>query len=151
MRFVIAEKPETYDAGVAAVRLGATPRELALELVASPIEAAQTTPVPLTLTVRAWPVASSYVRNDLVRTVSAMIERHAPGFMQIVNNCDVLEPPDGDAFSTTRLLAGASQRIETAIPGLLLCGIDAEPIHAVSGRAARQAAGIALHKKARAR
>lgn len=153
MRFVIAEKPETYDAALAAVRLGATPRDLALELVASPVELAQAPPAPLTLTVRAWPVAPSYVRNDLVRTVSALIERHAPGFMQIVNNCDVLEPQDGDAFSMTRLLAGASQRIETSVPGLLLCGIDAEPVHAVSGRAARQAAGlaIALHKKARAR
>ncbi len=153
MRFVVAERPETYEAGLAAIRLAAAPRELALELVASPPEAAQTPPAPLTLTVRAWPVAASYDRNDLVRTVGAMIERHAPGFLQTVNGCDVLEPPEGEAFSVARLLAGAAQRIETSVPGLLLCGPDAEPVHAISGRAARQAAGlaIALHRKAHAR
>jgi len=79
-----------------------------------------------------------------------MIERHASGFAKAVSNCDVLEPPDGEPFSYARLSAGESARIETPVRGLYLCGIDAEPVHAISGRAARQAAerAIARHRKA---
>ena len=143
-RTVVAEKPETYETALAALRLGQAPREPALELVMFPTDA------PRTLTVRAWPVAPSYDRNDLVRTVAAMIERHATGFTQAITNTDVLEPPDGEPFSAARLFAGAADRIETKVGGLLLCGIDAEPVHALSGRAARQAAALAVarHKRA---
>ncbi len=99
------------------------------------------------LGVRAWPVAASYDRNALVRTVTAMIERHAAGFAQAVVNCDVLEPPDGEPFAVARLLGSAAARIGTPVGGLFLCGIDAEPVHAVSGRAARQAVAIARRAK----
>ena len=145
-RIVVAERLETYEAALAAIRLGMLPREPALELVMLPAE----TGAPRLLAVRAWPVASSYDRNALVRTVTAMIERHASGFTQAITNTDVLEPPDGEPFSLARLSAGAAQRIETSVGGLLLCGIDAEPVHALSGRAARQAAALAVarHRKA---
>ncbi|MEI9988903.1 MAG: hypothetical protein WDM86_02590 [Rhizomicrobium sp.] len=142
-RTVIAERPETYETALAAIRLGTAPPEPALELVMFAQDAART------LTVRAWPVAPSYDRNALVRTVTAMIERHATGFAQAITNTDVLEPPQGEPFAVARLLAGAAARIETPVRGLLLCGIDAEPVHALSGRAARQAARIAVarHKR----
>lgn len=146
-RIVVAERLETYEAALVAIRLGAMPSELALELVMLPAG------TPRTLAVRAWPVASSYDRNALVRTVTAMIERHASGFTQAITNTDVLEPPDGEPFAVARLVASAAERIETTVGGLLLCGIDAEPAHALSGRAARQAAAIAIarHKRAGAR
>ncbi len=80
-----------------------------------------------------------------------MIERHASGFAQAVMNCDVQAPPDGEPFTLARLQAGAAERIETPVRGLLLCGIDAEPVHALSGRAARQAAGMAVARHIRAR
>ncbi len=80
-----------------------------------------------------------------------MIERHAAGFAGAITNTDVLEPPDGEPFAVMRLLAGAAERIETPVRGLLLCGIDAEPVHALSGRAARQAAGMAVARHIRAR
>ncbi|MEJ0026634.1 MAG: NAD(P)/FAD-dependent oxidoreductase [Rhizomicrobium sp.] len=142
-RMVIAERLETYETALAAIRLGLVPREPVLELVMFP--------AGRTLTVRAWPVAPSYDRNALVRTVTAMIERHAAGFAQAITNTDVLEPPDGEPFAVARLFAGAAERIETPVRGLLLCGIDAEPAHALSGRAARQAAGMAVARHIRAR
>jgi len=143
-RIVIAERLETYEVALAALRLGQMPREPVLELVMSALDG------PRTLTVRAWPVAPSYDRNALVRTVTAMIERHATGFTQAITNTDVLEPPDGEPFSVARLLAGAAARIETKVGGLFLCGIDAEPVHALSGRAARQAAALAIARYRRA-
>jgi len=145
-RMVVAERLESYETALAAIRLGVLAKEPALELVMAPPDAG----VARLLSVRAWPVASSYDRNALVRTVTAMIERHASGFAKAVSNCDVLEPPDGEPFSLARLSAGAAQRIETSVGGLLLCGIDAEPVHALSGRAARQAAALAVarHRKA---
>lgn len=146
-RAVIAERPETYEVALAAIRTGAMPREPALELVMLP----SGTGAARLLTVRAWPVALSYDRNALARTVTAMIERHASGFAQAVMNCDVQAPPDGEPFTLARLQAGAAERIETPVRGLLLCGIDAEPVHALSGRAARQAAGMAVARHIRAR
>ena len=146
-RVVVAERLETYEAALAAIRVGAVPREPALELVMLPADSG----APRLLAVRAWPVASSYDRNVLVRTVTAMIERHASGFAQAIASTDVQGPPDGAPFTIARLNASASERIKTPVGGLFLCGIDAEPLHALSGRAARQAVGMAFARHIRAR
>ena len=145
-RAVIAERPEIYEAALAAARLGTPPREPALELVALPQAAGE--PGPRLLSVRAWP---SQERNDFVPTVTAMIERHMPGFAQAVKSCDVLAPPAGEPFGVERLLAGARARIDTPLRGLFLCGADAEPLNALCGRAARQAADFAIAEFKRAR
>ncbi|MDE2266719.1 MAG: hypothetical protein KGL29_12515, partial [Alphaproteobacteria bacterium] len=52
--------------------------------------------------------------------------------------------PERDPLTVAHLLAGWRERIATPIDGLLLCGEAAEPVPAVSGRAARIAAGLAL-------
>lgn len=144
-RLVVAERPEIYDSALAAARLGRLPSEPALELLVAPVEE------PPALTVRAWPVPAAFDRDALRAAVTAAVERLAPGFAATVGSCEVLEPPDGEPFSVPRLAAAASARSAMPVPGLLLCGIDAEPVHAASGRAARLAAAsaIAQHRKVR--
>jgi phytoene dehydrogenase-like protein len=100
--------------------------------------------MPPTLAARAWPLAADCDVDALTRRVTAMVERLAPGFAETVTHSDVVEPADGEPFSPRRLLAPAAERIETPVAGLFLCGIDAEPAHATSGRAARLAAARAL-------
>ncbi|HEY4944253.1 MAG TPA: FAD-dependent oxidoreductase [Rhizomicrobium sp.] len=152
-RVVIAERLETYEIAYTAARLGQMPREPVLELILPPPQAAaEQLSSRLLLSVSVWPVplGDAFDRDALARTVGAMIERHIPGFAAA--SCDVL-PPLAAAPSVARLLSGAAERIETPIPGLLLCGDAAEPADAISGRAARQAARLAvlLHRKGGAR
>ena len=152
-RIVIAERLETYEIAYTSAHLGRMPNEPVLELILPPPEgAAEQFASRLLLSVRAWPVplGGAFDRDTLARTVSAMIERHVPGFAAA--SCDVL-PPCAASPSVERLLSGADERIRTPIAGLLLCGDDAEPADAISGRAARQAAHIAvsLHRNGGAR
>ena len=141
-RVVVAEKLEIYEAAFAAARLGRRPAEPVLELILPPAEgtAAQLAS-RLQLFVRAWPLPAEFDRAALSATVTAMLERHIPGFAAA--SCDVLalEP---QAPSVERLLAGAAERIETQVRGLYLCGGEAEPADATSGRAARLAARAAF-------
>ena len=82
----------------------------------------------------------------------AILERHAPGLTASVTAMNFAEPRDCDPPSVSRLLAGWPERIATPIGGLYLCGEAAEPVSAVSGRAARIAAAIAAaHLKGGAR
>ena len=148
-RIVIAERLEIYETALAEARLGRMPREPALELIAPPPEGpAEQLASRILLCVRVWPVplGEGFDPGALARSVPAMIERHVPGFA--VASCDVAQPRAA-APSVERLLCGADQRIETPIRGLLLCGGDAEPTDALSGRAARQAArrAVSLHRE----
>ncbi|HWD27904.1 MAG TPA: FAD-dependent oxidoreductase [Rhizomicrobium sp.] len=139
-RFLIAERPEIYESAFAEARAGRNAREPVLELVREE---------PTRLVVRVWPVAPSYARSDLVRTVTLMIERHASGFANLVVSADLLEPETTAPVPLERLLASAQSRIETPLRGLYMVGADAEPANALSGRAARLA--VALSQKARPR
>jgi phytoene dehydrogenase-like protein len=53
--------------------------------------------------------------------------------------------PNGGAGVSplTRLLSTYETRVRTALPGLFLCGSNAEPAGVISGRAARIAATLA--------
>jgi phytoene dehydrogenase-like protein len=139
-RFIIAERLETYEAAFAEARAGRNAREPVLELVREE---------PTRLVVRVWPVAPSYARSDLVRTVTLMIERHATGFANLVTSADLLEPETIAPVPLDRLLASAASRIETPLRGLYMVGPDAEPANAIAGRAARLA--VQLSQKARPR
>ncbi|MBS0469678.1 MAG: NAD(P)/FAD-dependent oxidoreductase [Proteobacteria bacterium] len=145
-RIVIAEKLETYEVALSAARLGRMPQEPAIELVLPPAEkSAQQLASRLQLHVRAWPVplGDGFDRDLLVRAVTTLIERHVPGFGGGVASCDALTL-DALTPSIARLSASAEARIATPIRGLFVCGSDAEPADAVSGRAARQAAHAAI-------
>jgi phytoene dehydrogenase-like protein len=143
-RIVIAERLETYETAFTAARLGQMPQEPVLELILPPAEgAAEQLASRLMLCVRVWPVpiGDAFDRDVVVETVTAMIARRAPGFAAA--SCDVL-PPHAAAPSVARLSASAEARVATPIPGLFLCGGEAEAADAISGRAARQAAHSAL-------
>ena len=143
-RIVIAERLETYETAFYAARLGEMPREPVLELIVPPAEtAAREMASRLLFYANVWPVPVPFDRDGLVRTVTAQIERHIPGFGGGIASCDVL-PAHAVLPSVERLSAPAAARIGTPIPGLYLCGVDAEPADAISGRAARQAARAVL-------
>jgi phytoene dehydrogenase-like protein len=145
-RIVVAEKLETYEAALAAARLGRMPEEPVIELVLPPAEkTAHQLASRLLLHVRVWPVplGAAYDRDALIRTVTQMIERHVPGFGGGIASCDAA-PPDALQPSIDRLSAPAEVRVTTAIRGLYVCGSDTEPADAISGRSARHAARAAV-------
>jgi phytoene dehydrogenase-like protein len=83
----------------------------------------------------------------LAAKVVAMLDRIVPNLSRDLSRIEVLTPDDvaADAGTgATRMLMSAADRIQTPISGLFLCGADAEPISAISGRAARIAAGLAI-------
>jgi phytoene dehydrogenase-like protein len=144
-RAVIAERGETYETALAAIRLGRLPSEFALDLVQPPREPGPPQAAArVTLVARAWPCPPVYDRAALVQAVTIAIERHAPGFAATVLTCDVIEPQLTVPATVARLLEGSASRIATPIAGLFLCGEDAEPANAISGRAARQAVRLAI-------
>jgi hypothetical protein len=62
---------------------------------------------------------------------------------------EILSPDDVDAghpVTVPHMLSNSEQRIEAPVAGLFLCGADAEPVPAISGRAARIAGALALAK-----
>ena len=144
-RNIVAERPDAYAAALCAARLGQMPEEPVLELVLPEAEpSAGTSRIPLH--VRSWPMPPDADRNhdNLIRVVAAALERLAPGFSGRIASCDVLASHERDPSTVARLAASAAERIATAVPGLFLCGTAAEPAHAISCRAARQAARMAL-------
>ncbi len=147
-RYVIAEKTDGYASALTAARLGKVSDELVLELVA-PAPSGES--LPSQLCVRAWPLpqGAAQDRDGLARSVTAAIERVLPGFGGRVASCDVAPVHGSDPASIGRLLAGAGERTETALSGLLLCGAAAEPADAISCRAARQAAQMAIARHQR--
>jgi phytoene dehydrogenase-like protein len=76
-------------------------------------------------------------------SVIAQLERFAP---QVTSRVVATERHVRDVLAP-RLLEPSAARIATPVKGLLLCGGDAEPMDAVSGRAARLAAAAALREK----
>jgi len=149
-RNIVAEKPDAMAAALGAARLGLLPEEPLLELSLPPQDVPADAPAGrIALHVRAWPIPTDLAgeREALIRTVTAAVERVAPGFSRRIASCDVLPPHESDAPSVARLAASAEERILTAIPGLYLCGQAAEPADAVSCRAARQAARLAITQR----
>lgn len=144
-RIVIAERLETYETCFAAARLGRMPQEPVLELIFPPAEdPAELLMSRIQLFVRAWPVPlANFDKSTLAAAVTALLERSVPGFAAA--SCDVLTPHAATP-SIDRLLAGAVTRTGTPLAGLFLCGTDAEPADAISGRAARLAVHAALKR-----
>lgn len=153
-RFILAERPETYVSAEFAARDGKFGDELPIEFVvptffddslAPPDQhmlSALIRPVP-----RHPPEGWSAVKADLAARVVSAIERLAPGLSRAISNIEILTPDDVDdgyPITVPYMLSSAAQRVETPIAGLFLCGADAEPMPAVSGRAARIAASLAI-------
>ncbi|HTT98016.1 MAG TPA: NAD(P)/FAD-dependent oxidoreductase [Rhizomicrobium sp.] len=86
-----------------------------------------------------WPALSV----KLVERVTAALERHTAHLRARIVGLDVQVPREEEPFSGARLASSYRARIATPVEGLFLCGVAAEPVNAVSGRAGRLAAGIA--------
>jgi phytoene dehydrogenase-like protein len=153
-RFILAERSETYAFAEMAAREGRLGDELPIAFViptfsdhslAPPgqhILSAIIRPVPWR-PVKSWPT----LKADLAKSVVGAIERLAPGFSRAISGMEILSPADVDdgyAVTVPHMLSSSAQRIESPVAGLFLCGADAEPVAAISGRAARIAAARAL-------
>lgn len=110
----------------------------------------------------------AFDRERLGQTVTAQIERHAPGFSDSVLARDVLSPHDIeqhfgmrgghwhhadialDQFFMTRPVPGFAQ-YRTPVDGLYLCGAGAHPGGGVTGTSGYNAAGEILEDRRRGR
>jgi len=149
-RFILADRLDAYAAGDSAVREGRLPDELLIEALvpttADPSLAptgqhllfARVPGLPL-VPKGGWPALSA----KLVERVIAALERHTPLLRERIVGLDLRLPQEEEPFSAMRLAASYAERIGTPIDGLFLCGTGADPMNAISGRAARLAARIA--------
>ena len=136
-RYQIAEHSEIYLRAHEEARAGDIPSELPLEYV--PVG-----PHHLAVTLCPFPASPppGWRAQAAAQAVFA-ISRHVPGLGRNIANVEfklsVRNP------SLAQLLAPAGARIPSGLKGLYFCGSDAEPVPALSGRAARIAAAFALN------
>jgi phytoene dehydrogenase-like protein len=160
-RFVMAQRCENLIDAHEAARAGRLPEELIFEFTLSPIAAsAPGGPRLLNALIRPVPVSPAQgwqsMKALLAAKVLAALERHLPDAAkhlvaaEIVTPADLamhydMEPPARRA--PARMLSGWAERARTPISNLWLCGADADVVGAVSGRAGRIAAQIALREE----
>jgi phytoene dehydrogenase-like protein len=167
-RFIVAERLDGLAAAHAAAYAGRLPLDLTMEVI-----------MPVAADPAAAP-AGNYIVSVLISPVPAAVEggwqslkatlaakvvvalgRHVAGLAHHLVAVEVLTPDDmreiygaddcvGGAVSAGRLLADWPARVRTSIPGLILCGAEADPVGAVSGRSGRIAAAFSLAGGARA-
>jgi phytoene dehydrogenase-like protein len=150
-RFMIADRLESCIAAHAEARAGRLPGDLALEAVVPTMFDPSLAPSGvhiLSVLVRPLPVAPEggwpQLEPRLTENVLALLERHAPGLKANIAELNFVAPnPSRDPFDTYHMLDTWHGRIATPIDGLFLCGEAAEPVPALSCRAARLAAAVA--------
>lgn len=153
-RFVLAEKPEVYASAEMAARDGQLGDELPMEVVVPTLcDTSLAPPGQHILSVIVQPVPRhpaegwNALKTVLAAHVIGAIEKLAPGLSRAISNIEIFPPDDVDgeySITVPHMLSRAAQRVETPIAGLFLCGADAEPVPAISGRAARIAAALAV-------
>jgi phytoene dehydrogenase-like protein len=150
-RFVIAERLESCIGAHAEARAGRLPGDLALEAVVPTNFDSSLAPSGvhiLSVLVRPLPVSPEegwpLLAPRLIENVLMLLERHAPGLKANITGMNFVAPkPSRDPFDASHMLDTWHDRIATPIGGLFLCGEAAEPVPALSCRAARIAAAIA--------
>jgi phytoene dehydrogenase-like protein len=166
-RFIIADRIETFVAAHAAARAGRLPDELPIEAVLpSAADPGLAPPGQHLVSVLVRPVPAAVeggweaMKPQLAAKVVMTLGRHVSGIERHVKAAEVLTPDDfttrygvddefGGQVSVDRILGDWRARICTPIAGLYLCGAAAEPVGAVSARAGRIAAMLALGKEVR--
>jgi phytoene dehydrogenase-like protein len=161
-RFIVADRLESYAAAGSAARAGRLPDELTIEFVVpSAADPALAPPGQHILSALARPVPSAAAKGwdamkvQLAAKVVSALEAHANGLARHVGAVQVLAPAEiadrygagDDGFDAARMLPDWNTRTMTPISGLFLCGASAEPVDAVSGRAGRIAAALALRSQ----
>ena len=141
-RFVIAERLETLAAAHAAARAGYLPDEPTCEFIIVPgpgggaILSLLARPVPLS----GWAAHGPRLTEKLL----TFLEPFLPGLRDLIVAHTVIPPEPMAPTSVAQMLSPPRLQVTTNVPGLYLCGRSAEPVPAVSGRAARFAAALAL-------
>jgi phytoene dehydrogenase-like protein len=139
-RAVAALMPEGYADAHEAARAGRLPPLPPYAVVA---ESARRLIVTLPLVPVApgegWPALEAKLAAGIIKRMS----RHLPGLARSLTGVTVTRPRARPRPSLSHLLAPALARATTHVPGLYLCGEDAEPLPCVSGRAGRFAAHFA--------
>jgi phytoene dehydrogenase-like protein len=154
-RFVRVDNLDSLIAAEMASRAGRLPDDLAFEtIVPSRWDASVAPPGGHVVSCLVRPVPRdpiegwNVLKPKLTAKVIAALDRMTPGLVPAVVSVHAVVPDElaeqDDAASPERILASWRKRTRTAIPGLFLCGVSAEPVAAVSGRAGRIAAAQAL-------
>jgi phytoene dehydrogenase-like protein len=160
-RFVLADRVETFVTAHAASRAGRMPDDVALDVVVP--TAADPALAPLgqhVVSIRIAPLprhlTGGWDAAKLAAKSIAALDRCAPGLARHVTGAQVLTPDDiaarygeEDGASVERVLSDWRTRLLTPIRGLYLCGVASEPVAAISGRAGRIAAALALREAAK--
>jgi phytoene dehydrogenase-like protein len=145
-RFVLVERLDGAVVAHAEARAGKLPSELALEVVA--LETGTNPPVLLSIMVRPLPVLPmenwKAFSTRVVQVVLRVLERQAPEMTAQIAGIAFVPPKACDPFIPAHMLSSWRERIATPVRGLYLCGEGAEPVPALSGRAARIAAAMAV-------
>ncbi len=156
-RYIVAERVDSLTAAHATARAGRLPDELAMEVLFPSVLDQAFAPVGqhvMSVLVRPIPLLSGEswlpLRDMLQRNVLSALARFSPGLPNLVTAVHLVTPPDiaerfgtGGTFGMSRLTQNWETRIKTPIKGLYLCGAEAEPSPAISGRAGRIAAELA--------
>jgi phytoene dehydrogenase-like protein len=159
-RLIVAERPESAAEAMGAALTGMLLAELIMDVTVPTVADPSLSPSGghvVSVMLRYMPARLQggweASRELLKKRGVATLEKYAPGFGDRVVASLVLTPEDlvrryggnsgGSARPLTRLLSGYAERIKTPLKGLFLCGRDAEPVDAVSCRAARLASAHA--------
>ncbi|HEY5338054.1 MAG TPA: NAD(P)/FAD-dependent oxidoreductase [Rhizomicrobium sp.] len=160
-RFILADRLETYASAEMAARSGGLASELPMEIVLPSVNDATLAPAGqhiVSLLLRPVPrqPAEGWAKLKPVLAARAIqaFERLGSDLSGRIAAADVLTSDDFEKrcyedphTNVDRMLAKPESRIATPLSGLLLCGADAEPVPAVSGRAARIAASMITGRK----
>jgi phytoene dehydrogenase-like protein len=135
-RHILAERPDVHADAHEAARAGRIAADLPLEwvLLAPDLVAVTARPVPARL--------HTDGRARLAAQVVVALSRALPGLAGALCGVEIRLKPGRARLAD--LLAPPLTRIVTPIKGLLLAGETAEPLPAISGRAARVAARLVL-------
>lgn len=151
-RFIVAEKTETYISAELAARNGEMGDELPIEFtVPTSLDAFIVPPGQHVLSAVVRPLPREpkggwdRLRPALGAKVIAAIDGLIPNFSRDIARIEVLVPDDADTGTDiARLTAPYTHRVHTPVSGLFFCGPEADPVSAISGRAGRIAAQMAM-------
>lgn len=164
-RFVVVENPGDILAAYFASCSGALPRKPVFEMLfpsAIDARAVRTDRHSVAITVKPVPLAPpqgwTVLRAELIARVAVAIESFAPGFSKEIVGAHICTPGDpaekfgadygGETVTVSGLTTPCAERVQTPVPGLMLCGASDEPAGNRAGRAGRIAAALALGKGA---
>ena len=137
-RHILASQPDLHAAAHDAARGGLIAPELPMEWVALNQEL---------IAVTARPVPAGLTADERARLAAQLVfalSRPLPGLAKSLRGLELHVHPHRARL--TDLLMPPPSRVLTSIQGLLLAGLDAEPLPAVCGRAGRLAAQMILSR-----